>query len=214
MVYNLQSKELEFVRMLFRYALPTEVLMHFLNDPWFRQVPAGEPNYILRSYLARSSNEKLPMHIDSFVPYGGDHVFVMQMSIILEDQTAENGCTLVVPGSHKRERYAAQESFEEAVPVESSPGDVVIWDSRLWHGTEANRSTSTRWALIATFTRWWLKQAFDIPRNVPQSIYAQLTASEKAVLGYCSVPYRDETLGIDMKRGYDSFAEHVEAYRN
>ena len=213
MVYNLQNKDFYFLELLFEPPFLQKVLTHFLNDIWFKQIPQDEPNYILRSYLARSSSGTLPMHIDSFVPYMGNHCFVMQASIILEDQNETNGCTVVVPGSHTRGRYTTQESFGEALPIESQAGDLVLWDSRLWHGTKANTSGGTRWALIATFARWWIKQAFEINRSLPQSIYDKLTDSQKAVLGFCSIPYADETKGIDMKRDYDSLLADVAGYR-
>jgi hypothetical protein len=213
MIYNLQSKDYRFLEYLFASEKIQEILIYFLNDPWFKQIPASEPNYILRSYLARSSNEPLPLHIDSFVPYVGPHVFAMQISLILEDQTMTNGCTMVVPGSHQSGKYAVQEAFKDAVPLESRAGDVVIWDSRLWHGTLANTSGGTRWAMIATFVRWWLKQAFQIPQSLPQEIYARLTDSQKSIVGFCSLPYEDENQGIDMKRGYGSLAKEVAEYR-
>jgi hypothetical protein len=213
MIYNLQSKDYFFLQLLFAQDFLQKVLMHFLNDMWFKQIPQTEPNYILRSYLARSSKAALPMHIDSFVPYTGCHVFAMQASMILEDQNEINGCTVIVPGSHQAGKYATQAAFEEAIPITSKAGDLVIWDSRIWHGTTANNSDRTRWALIATFTRWWIKQAFEIHLNVPQEIYERLTDNQKAILGFCSIPYRDEAHGIDMKRGYDSLPKNVSEYQ-
>ena len=213
MVYNLQNKDFYFLELLFEPPFLQQALIHFLNDMWFKQIPPDEPNYILRSYLARSSSGALPMHIDSFVPYTGDYCFVMQASIILEDQNEANGCTVVVPGSHNRGRYTTQESFDEAIPIESQAGDLVLWDSRLWHGTKANATGGTRWALIATFGRWWIKQAFEIHRALPQEIYDKLTDGQKAVLGFCSIPYDDETKGIDMKRGFDSLMADVAGYQ-
>ncbi|MDH3754237.1 MAG: phytanoyl-CoA dioxygenase family protein, partial [Acidimicrobiia bacterium] len=147
-VYNLQNKDPFFPELLFEPEVMQDILVHFLNDQWFKQIPEGEPNYILRSYIARSSNSQLPMHLDSFVPYTGSHVFIMQYSIILEDQNADNGCTVVVPGSHLAGEYTTQDTFDDAVRVESEAGDVVIWDSRLWHGTTENASDTTRWAIV------------------------------------------------------------------
>lgn len=213
MVYNLQSKDILFIRMMLGNEIVGAMLKHFLNDQWFTSLPEGEPNYILRSFLARSSDYQMPMHIDSFVPYTGSHVFIMQCSILLEDQSEENGCTVLVPGSHLSDQYAPQESFDNAVSIEAKAGDLVFWDSRIWHGARKNDSGGTRWAMIATFCRWWIKQAFDIPGNLPQEIYDQLTETEKAVLGYCSVPYDDETFGIDMKRSFDLLPKKVEDYR-
>jgi ectoine hydroxylase-related dioxygenase (phytanoyl-CoA dioxygenase family) len=212
-VYNLQSKDIFFLDLLFESELLGDLLVHFMNDSWYKQIPQDRPNYILRAFSARSSNKALPMHIDSFVPYLGPHVFIMQGSIILKDQSEENGCTVVVPGSHLSGEYTNQEAARDAIPLESKAGDVVIWDSRLWHGTTENRSGSPRWAIIATYSRWWLKQHFDIPRSLPQEIYTQLSDDQKAVLGFCSIPPIDESERIDMKTGYEALASDVAAYQ-
>ena len=213
MVYNLQSKDIFFSRLILNTPVIEGVLKHFLNDQWFSSLPAEDPNYILRSFLARSSNHRMPMHIDSFVPYTGDYPFIMQCSILLEDQTKENGCTVIVPRSHKTGKYADPELYKTAVPLEAQAGDLIFWDSRLWHGAGENTSGGTRWSIIATFCRWWIKQAFDIPGNLPQGVYDQMSPRERAVMGYCSVPYDDETCGIDMKRSYELLPEKVEDYR-
>lgn len=203
-VYNLQNKDIYFLKLLFRSAEVGSILKHYLNDPWYKSIPAEEPNYILRGYIARSSQESLPLHLDSFIPYQGSQVIAMQCAIILEDQDEGNGCTLVVPGSHKSGNYAPQEARCDAVPIHSKAGDVVIWDSRLWHGALANHSERSRWSLIATFTRWWIKQSFNFTGSLPSHIFRELTDAQKAILGFCSIPFNDETEGIDMKLGYDA----------
>lgn len=212
-VYNLQSKDHFFLELMFKPKIIEDILIHYLNDQWYKQIPQDRPNYVLRSYMARSSNKEMPMHIDSFVPYLGPHVFIVQYSIILQDQDADNGCTVVVPGSHLAGNYTTQEARSDAVPIESEAGDVVIWDSRLWHGTTENVSGDTRWAIVATYCRWWLKQHFDMTQTMPQEIYEKLTDDQKAVLGFCAIPQLDETTGIDIKRGHDSLLENVRDYR-
>ena len=212
-LYNLQSKDIFFLKLLFEPKILEDVLIHFLNDRWFKQIPPDQPNYTLRSFIARSTSRVTAMHLDSFIPYLSPEVFVMQFAIILEDQNSENGCTVVVPKSHLSGQYTTQEAFSEAVPVESEVGDVVIWDSRLWHGTRENRTEGTRWSIIATVCRWWLKQHWNIPQNLPQEIYSQTTDSQKAVLGFCSISPKDETQGIDLKSGYDSLPPDVGVYR-
>ncbi|MGH9320208.1 MAG: phytanoyl-CoA dioxygenase family protein [Vicinamibacteria bacterium] len=202
-LWNLQSKDFSFLELLFEPRQVEELLIACLNDPWYPSIPQDAPNYILRAYQARSSSGALPLHIDSFVPYKGDHTIAMQVSIVLEDMSAVNGCTIAVPGSHQSGEFAFQDALPDAVPLEAEAGDVVIWDSRLWHGATENTSGRTRWAIIATFTRWWIKQAFKITENVPQDIYERLTPRQKAVLGYCTIPYNDESEGIDMRHGYD-----------
>lgn len=209
MVYNLQNKDLYFLQLLFGSTVVHDTLKHYLNDPWYKPIPPDEPNYILRGYIARSSKESLPLHIDSLVPYQGSYAISMQFAIILEDQDEENGCTLVIPGSHKSGEYVSQEALRDALPIPSKAGDIVIWDSRLWHGALANRSTRTRWSLIATFTRWWIKQSFNFTDGLPAHIFNELTDSQKAMLGFCSVPFLNEAEGIDMKTGYDALPRHA-----
>jgi hypothetical protein len=209
MIYNLQTKDRFFLRLLFASPVVDQVMRHVLNDQWFKAFPADEPNYILRSYTARSGAGQLPMHIDSFIPYAGPYPVTMMSSIVLEDQDVENGCTVVVPGSHNSGAYTTQDAFDDAVPIVSRAGDVVIWDGRLWHGAHANATGTTRWALLVTYCRWWVKQAFDITATFPQEFYDELPPSQRAVLGFASLPYPDERYGIDMKRGYDQLPDRV-----
>lgn len=212
-VYNLQNKDMFFLEILFGSGLVEGILKRFLNDEWFKQIPKEDPSYVIRSYISRSTNTVTPMHIDSFIPYLGERPYIMQYAIILEAQNEKNGATVVVPKTHKSGEYATQESFADAISIESEVGDVVMWDSRLWHGTTANNTDGTRWSIIATFCRWWMKQHWNIPMNLPQEIYEQLTDSQKAVMGFCSMSHNDETEGIDLKCGYDSLKPRVDDYR-
>ena len=194
-------------------ALIETVLKHFLNDPYHRHIPTGEPNYILRTLIARQNLKPLPLHIDSFVPSVGAHPFVFQVSLTLEDATHDNGCMMVVPGSHQSGHWAAQEDLKDAVPIETKAGDLIIWDSRTWHATAANPSGRSRWCVIATFTRWWLKQGFDITGTLSEEIYRGLTPAQRAVMGFCSMPPTDPQERIDMKQGWEDLSDDVRAYR-
>jgi len=202
-VYNLQNKDVTFVDTLLGLSQVEQILINCLNDKWYRQIPQDQPNYILRSFGARSSNAALPLHIDSFIPYKGDETIAMQVAIVLEDMTIENGCTVVIPGSHQAGEYADNAVYDEAIPLVLKAGDIAIWDSRLWHGTTANTTQGTRWAIIATFTRWWIKQHFEMTEAVPSEIYNQLSPKYRSILGYCSKPWKTEYEGIEIKKGYD-----------
>jgi hypothetical protein len=202
-LYNLQSEGVMYLRQFSRNTLVMEILRSLLNDLYYKQIPPDRPNFILRAMAGRSSgNSSLPLHIDSFVPSSGRHCIACQVAIVLEDQTPETGCTLVVPGSHRSDEYAPQDAMSRAIPLETRAGDIVIWDGRLWHGALGNKTDRSRWSVIATFVRWWLKHNFDIPGTLPQAIYDELDDDEKTMLGYCSIPPRDEFERIDIKAGH------------
>jgi hypothetical protein len=213
-LYNLQREHVEFTRVFTGDALIMAILRGLLNDTWYKQIPADRPNFILRALAARSSGANaLPLHIDSFIPSSGQYCFACQAAVVLEDQDEERGCTLVVPGSHRSDRYADQSALADAVPLRTRAGDVVIWDGRLWHGALGRRTTESRWSLIATFVRWWMKHNFDLPGALPQRIYDALSDDEKAVLGYCSIPPRDEFERVDIKAGHEQLKPLVADYR-
>jgi hypothetical protein len=203
-IYNLQNKNIYFFQIFTKEPILRSILMNCLNDEWYKPIPKENPNFILRSLLARSSGKSaMPLHLDSFIPNIGSYISIIQAAIILENQNRENGCTLVVPGSHHFGRYATQEWMKYAIPIESQAGDVVIWDSRIWHGASGNTTSQSRWSVIATFCRWWIKQNYDITGMVPRPILDKLSDEEKSILGFCSLPPRDEFDRLDMKTGYD-----------
>lgn len=210
LVYNLQNKDKFFLDVLVD-PFVRQLLMVKLNDPFYRFLPADVPNYILGYYNARTSGKSLDLHIDSYIPNQGDHTWVMQVVFVLDDMNEENGCTQVVPGSHLSGRYTDRD-MANLKPLIAKAGDVVFWDSRLWHGTAANKSGVSRWALIATVTQWWIKQSMDMPRGMSDEIYQQLSDEQKSLLGFCSIPPIDESSRINTKCGYDFLKPSVKDY--
>ena len=189
-----------------------EIAMYKLNDEYYRFLPNNVPNYILSYYNARSSGNKLDLHIDSIIPFpGSQKTNAIQVAILLEDSTIDNGCTVVVPGSHNSGRYTDRE-FSNTKPLTGKAGDLIIWDSRLWHGTLVNKTKESRWVLIATMSQWWCKQSIDIVRNVDNNVYQQCSDEQKQLLGFCSIPPEDEFSRNNTKCGYDFLKANVEDY--
>ena len=76
----------------------------------------------------------------------------------------------------------------------------MIWGSRFWHGTNSNLSGKSRWSLIATFLRWWVKQSMDMTRSIPFEFFKKLSINEKIMLEFCSVIPLNENGIIRTKR--------------
>jgi hypothetical protein len=211
-IFNMQNRGKFFVDLISDLAVH-KICMPFLNDPYYEQLSADVPNYILANYTARSSQSDAPLqiHIDSFIPTPGPRTWAMQAIFMLDDQTVENGCSYVVPGTHRSGDYTDRD-LDQKVPVESKAGDLILWDSRLWHGALPNTDGASRWALIATFHMWWMKQKLDIPRMLPEDIYADLSDLQKQLLGYCALPPTDVEDGIETKRGYEALRPTVADY--
>lgn len=84
---------------------------------------------------------------------------------MLTDFSAENGGTLLRPGSHKLnynpsageiDGFDPDAPADDEIHAEGSAGSVLFYDSRLWHAVAPNRSDDARVALIVRYAPWWL----------------------------------------------------------
>ena len=82
-------------------------------------------------------------------------------------------------------------------------GDLIFWDSRLWHGTLESISKRSRWALIATLGMWWIKPSMDIVSSMNNSIYQSCTNKQKQLLGFCAIPPKNPLERNNTKCGCD-----------
>ena len=95
----------------------------------------------------------------AFYPHTNDDL--LAVGIALDDMTLENGCLLVIPGSHQGPildhhqggRFVGavtQEGFDDAdaVPVQLRAGGISIHHARLLHGSLPNTSTQPRRLLL------------------------------------------------------------------
>ncbi len=204
-VFNLHNKN-KFFLDIFEHPELEEILRYKLQDEFYTALPDDIPNYILGEYIARTSGAPLRMHIDSWIPARGDYCWMMQCAIVLQDRGEAEGCTLVVPGSHQSGQFTIRD-FKDATKLPASAGDLLIWDSRLWHGALPAEEPGKAWALIATFQRWWVKQRFDIPRSLTQDYFDSLSDKQKVLLGFASIPYRDEKEGTNFRGGLERLTE-------
>lgn len=82
---------------------------------------------------------------------------------MLTDYTVENGGTIVIPGSHKRDfspRYGTNHDpmavYEGEVQLQGKAGDVGLFDARTWHAIAPNRSDQPRIGVIVRYAPWWI----------------------------------------------------------
>lgn len=200
-VYNLPQRNKIFIDLISNNNLE-KILIPLINDPYYRMLSQKVPNYIVSSFTARSSGYKLDLHIDSMFPFQGSTPISILVLFVLEKMSAKNGATVLVPGSHQSGRYTDRQ-LENVKVVDAEPGDVLLLDSRLWHGTTENKSNKSRWLINACISQWWLKQQVDIPKTIPKKIFSKLSNKQKQLLGYCSIPPISEIERVNTKCGYN-----------
>ncbi|MDP7331689.1 MAG: phytanoyl-CoA dioxygenase family protein [SAR324 cluster bacterium] len=99
-------------------------------------------------------------HIDSPYPDAIMHITTVWM---LSEFSHENGGTLILPKSHKNSFNPTSYSkdpillnLDNEMNVTGDPGDVLVFDSRLWHATASNLTNDPRISVIIRFAPWWL----------------------------------------------------------
>ena len=97
----------------------------------------------------------------------------------MSDFTADNGGTLLVPGSHRWDA-SRKAGPHEIVAAEMPAGSVVYWLGGTLHGAGANTSNGWRYGIILTYSLGWLRQEenqfLDIPPDAANTLSPELLA--------------------------------------
>jgi ectoine hydroxylase-related dioxygenase (phytanoyl-CoA dioxygenase family) len=105
--------------------------------------------------------------------------------LTVDEFTAENGGTLVVPGTHQcAEKPSDAYLTRNALPVEAPPGSLIVFDSSLWHAAGANVSGRDRLGINHQFTRSFIKQQIDYVRALGDDVVEGLPDRTQQLLGW------------------------------
>lgn len=136
-------------------------MLEAMRDIWGREClyNGGSDMWINR--------DDTPWHTDG---KPGRHELTLKAAIYLDEQTDEQGSLNLIPGTHLPEfsgtLFRACGEYDRgrprlrldpcavpgAVSVHTCPGDIVLWDNRLWHSAFRRRDGRPRRALFIGFT--------------------------------------------------------------
>ena len=118
----------------------------------------------------------------TFFPLPRPNIIVASMWAI-SDFRADNGATLLVPGSH---RWPADRKAQpnEVVNAEMPAGSVLFWAGGLLHGAGANTAQDWRYGIILTYSLGWVRQEENQYLNLPKARAAELTPQLRKLAGF------------------------------
>ena len=109
----------------------------------------------------------------------------LNMLVMLDDFTLENGATRFLEGSHQVEAMPSAETFaQQAVSLTGKAGDIVLFDSLVVHSAAPNGGSALRRALTLCFGRPFMKPQMDWPRFLSPQAKARLSPTGLQLLGY------------------------------
>jgi ectoine hydroxylase-related dioxygenase (phytanoyl-CoA dioxygenase family) len=140
-----------------------------------------------RAALPGAGHQRL--HADWGEPVSPGDYQVCNSIWLIDDFTAANGPTRVVPGSHRSAQLPRQVMADaEArhpgeVKLLGRAGTVVIFNGHLWHGGTQNTTDRPRRALHSYFCRRGGKQQLDQQAYVRPETLARLSPAAQHILG-------------------------------
>lgn len=106
----------------------------------------------------------------------------------LDDFTATNGATEVLPGSQSWGDEMPDESDPRIRKIEMSAGSVVVFLGSTYHRGGANVSDTTRLGITTQFCEPWIRPIETMTLAVPPAVAAQYPPRVQAMLGYGLYP--------------------------
>jgi ectoine hydroxylase-related dioxygenase (phytanoyl-CoA dioxygenase family) len=154
-----------------------------------------QPNFLLSAAQAiciyPGEAEQGLHHDDSFyrVPRPRPGLSVSMIAAI-DDFTAENGATTIVPGSHLWESGPQVMARAHAAkrPAVIRAGSALVFPGTFIHGGGANRSNGSRLALTYQYCEGWLRQQENFFLAIPRDIAKTMSPRLQELLGYSIWP--------------------------
>lgn len=167
-----------------------------------------EPNYLLTTSQAiciHPGETPQPWHCDdAFYGIARPRTVALSTVIAIDDFTAKNGCTEVIPGSHlwsdeeiagdyrsgDRETDAdfVQRMAGKSVAVEMPAGACVVFSSNTLHRGGRNSSQTVRRALSNQYCQPWLRTIENFYLTIPRAQVREMSPRVQSLLGYSVHP--------------------------
>ncbi|WP_313300551.1 phytanoyl-CoA dioxygenase family protein [Diaphorobacter sp.] len=115
-----------------------------------------------------------------------DFPLTLQNVWMLDDFTADNGATRVMPGSHKLRKSPpwGSDPLEGEVTLTAPAGSVAIWLSNTWHRSGPNHSDKQRRAILCNYNVSWLRNFADFTTTLAPEVVPTLSERAKYLLGF------------------------------
>lgn len=187
----------------------TWVLDRFIDHPIALGLLDGilEPNYLLSQLqvidIAPGENAQGLHPDDGFYPWPRPRPPLSAATIIaIEDFTADNGATVVIPGSHRwDDRPPTPADIATATPAVMPAGSMLLFLGTTWHGGGANHTDRSRMCVTAQYCAPWCRPQENFSLSASRDRAAQSSEHLQRLLGYSiHPPFMGFVRGMHPKR--------------
>ncbi len=165
-----------------------------------------EPNYLLSQCQVINilpGEEAQALHPDDvFAPFKRPRPEIGAATVwAIDDFTATNGSTVVVPGSHKWPSDREPREGDKVISAVMPAGSVVFYPGSFWHGGGANHSDSARMAVTCQYCQPYMRQQENYSLSISQDVVKAVSEDIRRMLGYSiHPPFMGMVNGMHPKR--------------
>lgn len=169
----------------FLESLEEKNFFKFLSESFFNS------NCIINSFSALDNLPNQP-NFSSIVHrdlrfYSKNLPIMVNCLLMVDDFTIDNGATYLLPHSHLVEdKPSDNEFFKNAIQAVGKGGDMLIFDSNVWHSSAPNKTQNHRRAIPITVSKSFMKQLLDYPRALGYDKMHSFKPEIQQLLGYYS----------------------------
>ena len=163
-------------------AKPGGIAMNLHTDQWWMPEPIHrQPSPVPAGSLTRELSNRADEHPAMIAP-----PVVVNVMWMLNDFTAANGATRLVPRSHLYGRRPDKDRDKDirTIPAEGSAGTAMLFDGRIWHGTGANISQENRLGVLTTFVAPQFRTQENYTVGTSKAVIAAASPDLLALLGF------------------------------
>ena len=130
------------------------------------------------------ANNATKIHRDSPRFYTQNYPLCLQALVCLDPFTLDNGATYLLPGSHHLPAKPTDEYFyKNAIRICANPGDVIFFDSLIWHTGGVNRTNLPRRAITIVYNRSFMRQQIDLVKAISSEYIEKMPPLVKKLIG-------------------------------
>lgn len=166
-----------------------------------------EPNYLLSQLqvidIAPGETAQGLHPDDLFYPWPRPRPALGAATIVaIDDFTADNGATMVIPGSHTwDDHFPTEAEIAGAVPAVMPAGSMLFFLGTTWHGGGANHTDHSRMCVTAQYCRPWCRPQENFSLSVSRSRAARSSEHIRRLIGYSiHPPFMGFVRGMHPKR--------------
>ena len=163
--------------------LDQAALAPLVNDAIERILGSGTQFGITVAIQVHPGQGSQVLHYDqNLYPLPRDRDVLITTMWALDDFTAANGATRLVPGSHLRPEGKPDPA--ETIPAEMPAGSVLMFSGRLYHGAGANTTSRPRLGVVIDYVQPWLRPCEAHTLSVSHAEARRLPPRLQELLGF------------------------------